>query len=344
MAGPLGTGGFEPRTSPAERRDFFDLRRLVRGRMLWKGPWVANGQYDPGEVVRDDGWTMICVDPSGCTERPSPQPIGDAAYVYDGNLLGDTATTRTVIVGQEYTWDTGGYVQGYRVYLYSTYTYDVLLYDNVTGQLDTIFSDLTAQVTGWSEFSVNRTLIAAGETFTVLVVITSPGAPPSTFTSTWDVINQNGNPGAGQAIRQNSQTEIRVNHVDSNSVDQKANLESVAVGGEIETGGVVYTIVDILNGTGHTNFFFTPSMNLAASERTIKFSWGVTTPAGYAVDNGFWATPPTGGAVRGAYTETGLTNIAYNDNQYGIDLLVQGAEVSNQWDVVAAPPEAAGVA
>lgn len=29
MTGPLGVGGFEPRTSPAERRDFFDIRRQL---------------------------------------------------------------------------------------------------------------------------------------------------------------------------------------------------------------------------------------------------------------------------------------------------------------------------
>lgn len=29
MAGQLGAGGFEPRTSPPERRDFFDLRRQI---------------------------------------------------------------------------------------------------------------------------------------------------------------------------------------------------------------------------------------------------------------------------------------------------------------------------
>lgn len=29
MVGQLGAGGFEPRTNPAERRDFFDLRRQI---------------------------------------------------------------------------------------------------------------------------------------------------------------------------------------------------------------------------------------------------------------------------------------------------------------------------
>ena len=29
MPGQLGAGGFEPRTNPAERRDFFDLRRQI---------------------------------------------------------------------------------------------------------------------------------------------------------------------------------------------------------------------------------------------------------------------------------------------------------------------------
>ena len=35
MSGPLGTGGFEPRTTPAERRDFFDIRKRQSLAIKW---------------------------------------------------------------------------------------------------------------------------------------------------------------------------------------------------------------------------------------------------------------------------------------------------------------------
>ena len=51
MAGQLGAGGFEPASGPAERRDFFDLRRLLN-----RKPDIQVGGTQPAEPRTGDLW------------------------------------------------------------------------------------------------------------------------------------------------------------------------------------------------------------------------------------------------------------------------------------------------
>ena len=102
--GPQGGGGFEPRTTPAERRDFFDIRRNLVGafkeasdKMEWQGEWVStNNPYDYNDVVRDDDWLMICRTKGGCTQKPAPTPTGPAATLASVPNLNEEASRLSI--------------------------------------------------------------------------------------------------------------------------------------------------------------------------------------------------------------------------------------------------------
>lgn len=75
--------GFEKATRPAERRDLFDVRRLLRDVARWGGRFIFGAaDYQQGAVVTDNGWTMVCIAETGCTDKPAPTPIGSPKWLY----------------------------------------------------------------------------------------------------------------------------------------------------------------------------------------------------------------------------------------------------------------------
>lgn len=89
MAGQLGAGGFESRTNPAERRDFFDLRRQIT---------EINANIAALQTLTTPStWTAVTFQNSwansgGTAQDMEYRKIGDIVYLR-GTILNGTINT-----------------------------------------------------------------------------------------------------------------------------------------------------------------------------------------------------------------------------------------------------------
>ena len=74
--------------------------------MRWLGVWDTAGQaYLVNDVVRDGNWLMMAN--KDTTDRPAPEAVGDAFYVYQGvQGSNESVVAKSVISGNRYTFGT----------------------------------------------------------------------------------------------------------------------------------------------------------------------------------------------------------------------------------------------
>jgi len=147
-------------------------------------------------------------------------------------------------------------------------------------------------------------------------------------------------PLAGQITQSNKTIDqLWVNKTDNDSGTPA--IGGMTSGDVIEGVGESWVVLSIVDSGDYYKFTVAPaSQGSPVGVSQFSFQTVTPTPIDYAVDVGFNVDPSD---VKGLYIEDGpYSSIAVNDNQYGVDLKVQEAEVSDQWEVVAFSGSAAG--
>lgn len=316
----------------------FDLQR----RLNFVRPYVFGDAYEAEDAVYDDGWTMVANKQT--TDRAAPQPSGTAFNIYDGTSPTAPVTVKQIIFGNRYTFGIGGYVNGYRIYVTAGNTYSVYRVIDPLGTADANSLALfTASSTGWADFGSLPTVVPVGTVLDLVVVVQEPDPTPTTFVGDWSYTtpNNTGAPGAGVIIHANLATDqLRINKTDSNAVDRSVDLATLTVGDVIDWGGggtrwAVQSITD--NGTW-INFGVSPSVQESPDGvHSFTFETVTATPITRMEDVNWWGlNPPVNGTVQGLYIEDGAYgDIVPNTSAYGSDLLVQNADISDDWDLLA---------
>lgn len=304
--------------------------------MNWKGIWQG-GDYLRNDVVRDGDWTMIAL--QGTSERPAPQP-DPAGPFYVSDVYGTlaftfpTAAEAVYITGNRFTFNKSGFFLSYRFWVpdnSGNFVYEVWgNADQAAGNnVVKLLGPFVPSTTGWNEVPYNG-IVRAGVAFD-LVVVARASTSPNTFTGNWDVKNENGSPSEGEASFQSTATEIRIHKTDQNDVDRTAQLESVEEGGTLEFAGVTWTITLVDIRGSHVRYSIEPDQGRPSEDnRDITFTWGSAAPIPHAIDSGYYSAAPD---VLG-FEGTTYPPSATNNNAYGVDIQLQEADVSEDWELV----------
>ncbi|MFV2016737.1 MAG: hypothetical protein ACC656_15000, partial [Candidatus Heimdallarchaeota archaeon] len=147
----------------------------------------------------------------------------------------------------------------------------------------------------------------------------------------------------------NANSSLRINDLDSVSVDQSTLLADINTGDTVKitqisdtTKWIEYHIIDATDGT--TQWQYTVNLIAQATAGSpdvgtncdLVFTKPVTTsPTDYVFDTDYWLTnQPDWATFRGWQNTGGLPN-TFDNNAYGFDVMFQSASVSDDWDLVA---------
>ncbi len=309
--------------------------------MRWSGAWSStDSPYQFGDVVNDDGWTMVCASKDGCTDRPAPQPTGEEFYAYDGTSPTGQQVAAQLVFGNRYTFNTGAYLNGYRVYTIAGNEYNVFYV--VDGEITELLA-FTSTSTGWQGFPLSSVIVPSGTVLDLVALVREPDPTPTTWTGDWNYTTPP-NPGptvAGEAQQANSTTGIiRFNKTDNVGGNRGAELLALNVGDVIVLDTTRWAIQGISDGGTYVEFAVAPTVQHAPDGvYTFTFETITPTPITYLEDPNYWATSPY--SVEGLLGET-YSAAVVSDNAYGTDLLVQEANVSDEWELVSAPGAGSG--
>ncbi len=312
-----------------------------QGDMRWQGLWTDR-TYEQNDVVKDGDWTMICAVEGGCSDRPSPQPTGDPFYAYDDVIPESEQFGKQITYGNKYSFDSAGYVLGWRVYTFAGDSYELfsVRYEQSGEVYDPIIS-FVASSTGWTYGSIGSKLIPSNSTFGLIVVSREPDPTPITWTADWNYSTpqNDGDPVVGQIVHATRAVgTMRIHNTDSSGGNRAAQLQALTIGDVIRAGGLAWLIQSVTSSADHTSFTVSPGVQLApAGQYIFSFDTVTATSIKYAEDVGYWV----GTNVVGLFGTT-LADVVEDSNAYGVDIHVQAAQVSDEWQLVAQSDGGAG--
>lgn len=309
--------------------------------------WDA--QYAPGKTVpeltavHDEGWTMVSNKITD--ERAAPEPTGPEAQIFNGTLVPENDTAKQIIFGTRYAVTEAGYALGYRVDTVAGNEYQVFLVQDPLGAAP-IISELvvfTADSTGWQEFNIGTLLLLPGNTFDIVAIVHEPDPTPVSFNGDWDYLKPGGGGGttrpplSGEIVHPNNASNIfRVSKTDDNSAERSSELATLTVGDIIVSQGVRWAIQTIVDDITYYSYTVAPAVQ-AQDQGVFDFVFEtvVATPITFGRDLNYWDNVGLS-TVRGLLgVDTDYANVSVLPDAFGVDLRVQAASISGDWDLMA---------
>ena len=304
----------------------------------WGNLYSTGASYSKHAMVRQGDWLVIAN--KDTTEQPVTAAL-DAVYLGESSTLTSQGTQSEPVwyTGQKYTWQDGGFFEGYRFRVPNdSASFEYALFARATASDG---SQVVSQPISW------QTFVGAGTDWITVpqpVTVWTPGttlevylgvrsvAQPNTFTANWDVFNSNTTPASGEANFRSSGTEIRVNYFDKLGANQAGNLVAVAPGGTLQFAGEEWTITSVTDSGTYVEYGLAPVQGRPSeAERSLTFSWGDADPLPVDADTTFWSGSTNIRGLQG----TDLDGLTETDGQYGVDILLREVVVSDDWDVMA---------
>jgi hypothetical protein len=302
------------------------------GWMLWRGSWEQK-TYSVGHVVRDGDWTMVCVRETN--DRAGPQAIGDPINGYSGLDPTTSDTAKQITQGVRYTSTNGAWLNAYRVYTITGNVYRVFSIQS-NGEVNEL-ALFEATSTGWQTFALTPILVLPGQEFSVVAVTQEPDPTPTTWQGDWNYTTPNNPavPAAGTMIHANNELAVlRVAKTDNNAGDRSAELEALTIGDIIDGGNIRWVIQSVLDEGSFMAYSVAPAVQDSTDGiKTFTFETVTATPITYLSDTDYYLTNDNVDGLLGI--DIDYNDIVPDDNAYGIDITVQAASASEDWEVVA---------
>ena len=310
-------------------------------RTSWQGLWTPK-EHILNQQVRDGAWLAIANKTT--SDRPAPQLTGEPQFISglgdNPSWVTDTENASQVLSGFRVTIGNPGVppavVRGFRVWIPvvdPAVTYSAWLVRDPTGTpiFDILLPSFEANEAGWLDVPIQGDVVADGTIFD-LILATRNEATPNQFSYPWDYKTKSGDPDEKEAWHQDGGSELRINHVDNNDVDRQTDLETVAAGDTIQIAGTTYTVLGVDQQLDHVRFQVEPATRVAENTYTFTFTVFQTAPVTYVrIDNHYQSVA----GVSGLFGTTDHASLAVNDNAYGVDVLLQDAAISADWDIQA---------
>lgn len=321
----------------------------VAGRMNWTGEYVEGASYDTNDVVFDEGWRMIAI--TETTDRPSPQATGDSLWVYDtfspAGFSETSVSQNALFVGQRYEYTTSFFTQKLRVFIPTTAIGDeleiwmVYAADTDPSVRIVVPSFVVGEgiVEKWYEIPIGTQFVEAGSVIDFIMLL-RPVSGELNFSSTWDYAKANTDPASGQISHLSDASQFLVHAYDYYAVDQSANLDLIVPGSLITMydTGVTWEVLQVDFASNIYTFTVEPATRSSNAVSVFTFYYYTSSDIYYVYETDLYASDArVSGYIAAEYDPT---NSAYfNDNAYGIDIKVQNAVSSADWEVVAYPPD-----
>ena len=314
----------------------------IQDRVRWLSDWTG-GTYQANDMVRDNGYTLIANKET--SDRPAPYAIGDRFFVsgLDDEPSWDSNSEfeNQLVVGQRYTPSASTFVYTARFWIINdpNVTYEMWLVTEPFGDPDynvliPEFSPVEGQQDRWINIGVGSNLVSSGQTFDVVMVIRS-SETPVTFTGEWDYKRKNGSPDSddGEAWHQNNGRQIRFSEDDDSGSNRSADLDNINIGSNIVGGGINWDVIGASKSGGVYFFDVEPTTRASENKYNFEFTYFAKTSIDYDfITNYYSAVPQVGGIFSTTgYTGSGVTT---NQNAYGVDIEIQDAYISPDWDNV----------
>ena len=329
---------------------------LIKQRMRWLGNWTQQ-LHKRFDTVRDGAWTMVAnKDTEG---RPAPQFSGSPQHSYPDVPVWDIPTPTHVGVvhsGQTYTFSAGGAFRSMRVWIpvvTSTADYHLVV-ENRTDPNNITFqtSKLTNIVEGgWTSVGTPSDIINAGSTYRIYIDAYDAADNVEQFSDGWTFTGNDNNiiPAAGEWNTRTNNVLLRINgqSLGGNYDTQIAN----------SAAGSDWRIQDSANPDAWIEYRQDTAVTSVGSDHEFNYTVLGTGAAGQPVTGaaclvtltshtaaateaveltGQWSTQPFSKIlIEGYATVDGGPNIAHPDDGYGVDIEVEKATVSPDWDLIA---------
>ena len=181
-------------------------------------------------------------------------------------------------------------------------------------------------------------MLSIGETFDLVVIVREPDPVPEiAFTGDWDY-DTPGNPkaiGNGDAWQPDNDTdELWMSYIDDNGANRGAELLSTTIGDVIDVGDLRWSIQSITDEGNWVRFGISPQVQSGTTGvRTFQFETVPDTSLSYEREVDRWLNDDNISGLFGV--DTPYSEIIADDNQYGVDIIVQQVSSSPCWEVVA---------
>jgi hypothetical protein len=312
--------------------------------MIWGGEYVEGDEYKAYTQVQVDGWLMTSN--KSTSDYPAPQPIGEPFYVYDGpELDAKQETTKSLVFGMRYLNVTSnGYIKGYRIQTIIGNRYTVYSVRNPTSNPvigDIITFDATSD--GWQEFNLSG-FLPTGTEFDLVVVAAEPDPTPSTIAYNWDyvIVNSVTPPLSGQVTHATKAKDvISINDLDDVGADRSGTLSALTPGDIISIGDQRWSIQDSKDQGDYWDFYVAPATQwTTVGVQLVTFEIVTPVPVTYHDKLDYWVSDPNVSGLINLVGDYG--DVTVNNTQYGIDIKVQEASISPDWDFAAFTGSASG--
>lgn len=301
----------------------------------WVFPYVAE-TYPANTMTRIDNWLMMSNKETA--EYPAPTPVGDPAYLYLGTAGTEkVANGKQVVFGIRVSKNTGYWVEGYRVYVIAGNEYEIISVKDPLGVKEATFVNrFVADETGWRNFSLQPIPVGESFTFDLLAIETQPDPTPVVTTANYNYQKPNNEtiPLSGQITHSVKLIdELWINYTDNDLTDRTTLIQSLVPGSQIEVSGKVWSVQDNTDlGTYAIIGIAPPEQANVLGVQSFDFSVPPDVSLTYFEEAGFWLGNTE---TKGLFiVDQSWENVAQNDNAYGLDVFVQPATVSEDWDLV----------
>ena len=307
----------------------------IEGRVNWENVWTG-GTHVANDMVTDNGWTMVANKTT--TDRPAPQAVGDEQYLYYPLIPSGTSTSaKQIVFGMQYSGDSAYWLNGYRIYVTAGNSYEIITVEDPQGHNEVTFvNTFTAEVTGWRTFGLIPKPVASGTTYQILAIVHEPDPTPITLTYNYDYIKPNNIeiPTSGQITHAGKDlSSLLINKTDDDSVDRSVTLTGLTTGDFISIGFTTWAIQLVSDEGSYIDYTIAPArQSISSGVVPVDFETTIASTLSYSKDLNYWSGSTTVKGVIGI--NTGWEDATLDDSQYGVDILVQNAYVSPDWDFV----------
>lgn len=315
----------------------------LTNKVVWKGVW-SGGTYQKNDMVLDGVWTMVANKET--TDIAAPQKVGVTEDLYSPNNPSISGTTaKQVVFGMQYSGDQPYWINSYRVFVIAGNDYNIVLVKDPYGANEATFLNIfRATVTGWRDFGLVPRPVASGTTFQLMAIVQEPDPTP-TITDidyNYQKFNNWTAPSTGQIVHANKRLQVlSIHHSDQDSIDRTAFLNSLVAGDIISVGNTNWSVQNNVDVGTYNDITVAPATQASVSNvQTFSFETVTATPISIGIDPNFWSGSTL---IKGVYIKNGnWDNAVVDDNQYGIDIGIQNASLSPDWDFVTAQGNGGG--